>query len=217
VEYLGDDYGGIFRAFDSAATLVRGDSPYQHCPFDESRSGFLFSEGGAGALVLESRDHAEARGAPLIASIGGFSELFDPYSTMNMDPEGTRIEALERDLLSRCGVSPSMVDYINSHGTATVMNDQIQASVIERVFGDQVAVNSTKALTGHTLGACGAIEAAVTALSIYHQKTHGSPFLKNPIRPLNFVLNSGALRIRTAVSQSFAFGGHNAALLLEKA
>lgn len=215
-EFLGDPYGGVFRSFDAAGTLVKGDTPQAHCPFDQNRSGFLFSEGGAAVLVLESLEHARSRKAEILAKITGYGEKFDPYSSMNMEPGGTCIEEMVRGVMDQAHISPSDVDYINSHGTGTVVNDEVEASVIERIFGTATHVNSTKSLLGHTLGACGAIEAAVAALSIIEGHVHGMPFLNTPVRNLNFIKKSGKLSVKRALSQSFAFGGHNAALLLER-
>ncbi|MFP4013733.1 MAG: beta-ketoacyl-[acyl-carrier-protein] synthase family protein [Chitinispirillaceae bacterium] len=215
-EFLGDQYGGVFRSFDAAGTLVRGESPDRHCPFDQDRSGFLFSEGGAAVLILESSEHARRRKASVLAKIVGFGEKFDPYSSMDMEPSGSCIEEMVRETVDQAKISPSQVDYINSHGTGTVVNDEVESSVIERVFGTRTPVNSTKSLLGHTLGACGAIEAAVAALSIRERSVHGMPFLRLPVRNLNFIKKSGKLSVKHALSQSFAFGGHNAALLLER-
>ncbi|MFP4164587.1 MAG: beta-ketoacyl-[acyl-carrier-protein] synthase family protein [Chitinispirillaceae bacterium] len=215
-EYLGDRYGGVFRSFDAAGTLVRGDAPRKHCPFDENRSGFLFSEGGAAVLVLESLEHARKRNAPIIARISGFKERFDPLSAMNMEPSGSCIKEMLKETLDSSEIKPSQVEYINSHGTGTVVNDEVEALVIDDVFGRNTPVNSTKSLLGHTLGACGAVEAAVTALSIRNSRTHGFPFLHKPLRNLAYIKESRSLDIRYALSQSFAFGGHNAVLLLER-
>ncbi len=213
-EYLGDEYGGVFRSFDSADTLVKGEFPSS--PFDKNRSGFLFAEGGAAVLILESYEHAAARRAPILGALRGFESCFDPYSCMSMEPGGKGIEEMLRALLKAAELIPSDIDYINSHGTATEMNDEIEASVIHRVFGNNTPVNSTKALMGHSLGACGAIETAVTVLSLFHGRIHGMPLLDDPIENIMIFKQSQPLQGRFALTQSFAFGGHNAALLLEK-
>jgi 3-oxoacyl-[acyl-carrier-protein] synthase II len=216
VEYLRDEYGGIFRSFDIAGTLGKGDKKECFCPFDKKRSGFLFSEGGAGILILEEENHARKRNAPILARISGYAESFDPYGIMSMEPNGIMIEEMLRELLDNLRIKPQDIDYINAHGTGTVSNDSIECSVIERIFGKETAVNSTKSLIGHTIGACGAIETAVCVLSIIKQETHGCLNLNEPQLPLNFIKVPGKLKIKRALKQSFAFGGHNAAIILEK-
>jgi 3-oxoacyl-[acyl-carrier-protein] synthase II len=218
VEFLGDQYGGIFRGFDIARTLVAstGDPGRANRPFDAARSGFLFAEGGCAVLVLESLEHAAARGGRPLAEIVSYAETFDAHSIMSPDPAGDQILRMLRQLLSSAGCEPGDIDYINTHGTGTLVNDEIEAGIIERIFGDRPLVNATKSFIGHTIGAAGAIEAAVTALSLFHQKTHACHNLQEPIRPLNFVRQSDAFAIRTGLSQSFAFGGHNAGLLMRR-
>jgi 3-oxoacyl-[acyl-carrier-protein] synthase II len=218
VEYLADEYGGIFRAFDVARTLVTGGGKAEgaNCPFDRKRSGFLFAEGGCAVLVVESLDHALSRGGVPVAEITAYAETFDAYSAMAMDPSAREIEAVLSMLLAGAHLPAEAVDYINTHGTGTIANDEIEAGVIERMFGKRPAINATKSFIGHTVGAAGAIEAAVTALSIRDHKVHGCANLTDPVRDLNFVITTRSLAINHAVSQSFAFGGHNAALLLSK-
>jgi len=108
------------------------------------------------------------------------------------------------------------IDYINAHGTGTVLNDQIEADVIERVFGSDVLVNSTKSLTGHVLGASGALEAAVTVLSVCHNKIHGSKNIKTQVKSLNFTRETISHPVKNALTESFGFGGHLAALVIGK-
>ena len=214
-EYLGDQYGSMFRAFDSAKTLVRGESPDANCPFDKRRSGFLLGQAGAAMLILEEESLARSRGATVLAEITAFSERFDAFSSMILDPGGKVIEEMIQEALDEAQIGSSGIDYINAHGTGTIPNDEIEADIIERVFGSRVFVNSTKSITGHTLGACGAIEGAVTALSIFHKKIHPCANLKDPVRNLNFPLQATSFPIQRALTQSFAFGGHDAALILE--
>mgnify|MGYP001083275631 CR=1 FL=1 len=116
--------------------------------------------------------------------------------------------------LADAGLSEKDIDYINSHGTGTQLNDEIETRIIEKVFGKTALVNSTKSLIGHTLGASGAIEAVVTALSIRDKTTHVCRNLDHPMADLNFVTRTGSYPIKNAVSQSFGFGGHNAALVI---
>lgn len=218
VEYLGDEFGGIFRGFDCAKTLVvPGTDPASaNRPFDRTRSGFLFAEGGACMLVVEELGHALRRNAPIIAEVKAFAETFDGNNIMMMDPQAIEIRRMLSMLLERAGLDAGEIDYINAHGTGTVANDEIEARVIGDLFGSKPYVNSTKSLIGHSIGAGGAIETAVTALSISRKTTHACKNLKDPVSDLNFVRSSGNFPIRKAVTHSFAFGGHNAGLILEE-
>ncbi len=215
-EYLDDPHGSIFQGFDVCRALVRDCDPPEEAnrPFDARRSGFLFAQGGAAVLVLESAEAAAARGAAPVAEISGFAESFDAHSIMNPEPEGRAIESMLRALMREAGIGPEQVDYVNAHGTGTQSNDVCESAVLARVFPRGVAVNSTKSLLGHTIGASGAIEAVVTALSLQAQRLHPSRNLTDPIADLDFVVRDEARELRFAISQSFAFGGHNAALLM---
>lgn len=215
-EFLGDRYGGVFRGFDVAKTLLKvdGSAGAANRPFDRDRTGFLFSEGGSGILILEELEHARRRGARVYAEVRGFAETFDAFTVMGMDPAGTQIERLVRAALDASSLTPADIDYLNAHGTGTEVNDDTESAVIERVFGDKPLVAATKSLTGHGIGASGAIEGIVTALSLHHQTTHACRNLDTPIRNLNFARKAGPCAIRNALTQSFAFGGHNAAVVM---
>ena len=217
-EHLDDEHGSIFRSYDIAGTLVRdcADPEAANRPFDEKRSGFLFSQGGAAVLVLEELEHARRRGATIMAEVTGFAETFDAHSMMSLAPGGEQIERMLRAALADAGVGVHEVDYINAHGTGTKNNDETEAEIIGRVFGKSVRVNSTKSLLGHTIGASGAIEILVTALSLRDQTTHICRNLDAPLRDLNFVRAAGQFDLRVGLSQSFAFGGHNAAVVLRR-
>lgn len=218
VEYLGDAWGGIFRAFDIVKTLVRAglDPRKANRPFDTGRSGFLFAEGGGAVLVVEELEHALARQAPVIAEISGYAETFDAHNMVMMEPSGRHAERMLRLALEDAGVEPAEVDLVNAHGTGTVLNDATESALLERVFGARPLVHSTKALCGHTIGASGAIEAAVLALSIRDQTTHACVNLEQPVNGLRYVRAPERFRIGCALSESFAFGGHNAALVLRE-
>ncbi|MBW8879221.1 MAG: beta-ketoacyl-[acyl-carrier-protein] synthase family protein [Acidobacteria bacterium] len=217
VEYLDDDYGAIFHSFDLARTLVRDADPARaNRPFDRARSGFLFSQGGGAVLVLEELEQARARGASCLAEVAGFAETSDAYNLMVMEPEGRQIARAVEGALADAGLRPEEIDYVNAHGTGTVANDETETSVLARIFGSRPLVNSTKSLLGHTLGASGALEAVVTVLSLQHQTTHVCRNLEEPIADLNFVRRVDSYPIRNALSQSFAFGGHNAALVFKR-
>lgn len=217
-EYLYDEHGHIFHGFDVAGTLAHdyADPETANRPFDKNRTGFLFSQGGAAILVLEELEHARRRGAVPIAEVIGFAETFDAHSMMSLAPGGEQIERMIRAALASADLTPHDVDYVNAHGTGTRNNDQTESEVIERVFGKSVRVNSSKSLVGHTIGASGAIEALVTALSLRDGMTHVCKNLDNPVIDLNFVRDVESFGPRIGLSESFAFGGHNAAVVLRR-
>ncbi len=217
-EYFGDEHGHIFRSFDVSGTLVRdcANPETANRPFDAKRSGFLFSQGGAAMLVLEELGHAQRRGAPIMAELVGFAETFDAHSMMSLAPGGKQIERMIHAALADADLAPRDVDYVNAHGTGTKNNDETEADVIDRVFGKSVRVNSTKSLLGHTIGASGAFEALVTALTLRDGKTHICKNLDAPLLDLNFVRCVEQFDPCVALSQSFAFGGHNAAVALRR-
>jgi 3-oxoacyl-[acyl-carrier-protein] synthase II len=166
--------------------------------------------------VIEELGHALRRGAPVIAELAGYGETFDAHSVMMIEPSGAQMERMIARALADAGVAPGEVDYVNAHGTGTLLNDETEAALLGRVFGDRPLVNSTKSLIGHTIGASGAIEAAVAALSIRDQATHPSANLDRPIGALRYVRKTGPAKIGCALSESFAFGGHNAAIVLKR-
>jgi 3-oxoacyl-[acyl-carrier-protein] synthase II len=217
-EYLDDYYGGIFHGFDIAKALVRDCEEPERAnrPFDVNRSGFLFSQGGAAVLLLEELDAAVTRGAPILAEIVGYGESFDAYSVMSIAPDGEQIERMMRAALADAGMSHVDIHYINAHGTGTQANDSVETEVIGRVFGHDVIVNSTKSLIGHTIGASGAIEALVTVMSLRDQKTHVCKNLEEPLADLKFARDATPAPMQAALTQSFAFGGHNAGLVLKR-
>jgi len=218
VEYLRDDYGGVFAGFDAVRALANNnqDPDKANRPFDKDRTGFLFSEGGGAVLVIENLEHAQERGAKIYAEILGYAETCDGFNIMMMESSGTQITRMLQLAFADAGISEEEIDYINAHGTGTRLNDETETAVIEKVFGKKVLINSTKSLIGHTLGASGAIEALVTALSIHHKTTHICRNLENPMKDLNFVTRVDSYPIRTGLSQSFGFGGHNAVLILRE-
>ncbi len=217
-EYLFDDYGSIFRAYDITGALARGsDDPARaNRPFDADRGGFLFSEGGAAMVILESRSSAARRGVEPLAEIGGFGESFDGHDLIAMDETGTGIRAMVESALDQAGVEAAQVDYVNAHGTATEMNDRIELAMLDELLGEGPLINSTKGLIGHAIGASGAMETVVTALSIRDGRVHPCRNLDTPIRRLNFPRQAQSARIDVALTQSFAFGGHNACLVLKR-
>lgn len=218
VEYLRDDYGSIFHGFDRIGALVidNGDK-YKSCrPFDKSRSGFLFSEGASATLVLEDLEHALNRGAEILGEIIGFSETCDASNIMAIEKDGKQIKRMINNALAEARLSARDIDYINTHGTGTIVNDEVEARVIKEIFGKKPLVNSTKSILGHTIGASGAIEAIISLLSIKNKKTHVCNNLNDPILDLNFVTEIKESEINTAISQSFAFGGQNSVLIIRE-
>jgi len=212
VENLQDENFAIFRGFDVLGALTKSETGNPQ-PFSEDRSGFLFAEGGGCILVLEELSHALKRNAKIYAEILNYISNSDAYNIVHIEPSGKQILELLKNLIGN-----EKIDYLNAHGTATPTNDEIEAKAIIDYFGDaedQPFINSTKGVFGHTIGASGAIEAAVTALSIYTNKIHKN-HAENPIENLNLATATLEKQIERAVSISYGFGGHNAGLLLAK-
>ena len=217
-EYLYDEYGSIFRAYDITGALTRGFDHATACnrPFDADRNGFLFSAGGAAVLVLESTHHARRRGAPVKAEVLAFAESFDGHNLMAVEPSGAGFQRLIDKALGDARLAPDEIAYINAHGTGTKQNDQVELEVLEALGFNNAVVNSTKGLIGHSIGASGAIEALVTVLSLRDGRTHPCHNLDQPIARLNFAAGETRLAGGPALSNSFAFGGHNCCLVLAK-
>ena len=188
-------------------------------PFDAARDGFVLGEGSA-MLILEERDRAMARGARIYAEVAGFGQACDAFRATDPHPDGRGAVAAMTRALADAGLAPTDVAYINAHGTSTVANDSAETAAIRKVFGahaDRLAVSATKSMLGHALVAAGAIEAVVTALSVAHQFVHPTINLDtpDPACDLDYVPHTGRpLRIPAALSNSFAFGGQTACLLL---
>jgi 3-oxoacyl-[acyl-carrier-protein] synthase II len=204
-------------AFAAAKALSeRNDEPERASrPFDRGRDGFLAGEGGA-CLILEDRNRAVARGADILAELTGYGLTSDAFHATAPHPEGDGAIRCMRMALGDAGVDPSAVDYVNAHGTSTALNDITEARAIRVVLGDGVPVSSTKSMTGHLLGAAGALEAVATILAIRHgilppTINHDDP---DPEIGLDVVPNEAReQRVRLALSNSFGFGGHNATLI----
>ena len=211
---------GGFAAMRALST--RNDAPDKACrPFDKERDGFIIGE-GAGAVVLEELEHAVNRGAPIYAELVGYGLSGDAFhiTAPSEDADGgRRVMAMA---LRKAGVRPDEVDYINAHGTSTPHNDRLETLAIKRCFGDHaatLAISSTKSMTGHLLGGAGGLEAGITALAVYHQLAPPTINLENPDPDcdLDYVPKvSRPMPIRYAMSNSFGFGGTNAALLLKR-
>ncbi len=209
----------IASACQMRAVSTRRDDPATACrPFDADRDGFVVGE-GAGLVVLERPEHAAARGARIRAGIAGYGASSDAYAAVAPDPEGAGIERALRTALADAGVAAAEVGHVNAHGTSTVMNDLIEATVLHRVLGDRPLVTSTKAMTGHALGAAGGIETALTVLALERQLVPPTGnFRTRDIRiPVDVVAKEARpAAFECAVKTSMGFGGHNAALVLTK-
>ena len=207
---------GGFNSMKALST--RNDSPETASrPFDKDRDGFVMGEGG-GVLVMETLEHALGRGANILAEIVGIGLTDDAYHITQPAPGGEGAVRSMRLALADAGLQPEDVDYVNAHGTSTHFNDKSESAAIRTVFGDwadKLLVSSTKSMTGHLLGAAGAIEAIATVLAI---KNGVVPPTINQITPdpectLDYVANAPRKHeIRAAISNTFGFGGHNATL-----
>ncbi|MEU6392947.1 beta-ketoacyl-[acyl-carrier-protein] synthase family protein [Streptomyces sp. NPDC046939] len=202
------------------ALSTRVDDPAAACrPFDVDRDGFVVGE-GAGLLVLEDPEHARARGATVRATVAGYGASNDACSAVAPDEDGRGIERALRDALADADVAARDIGHVNAHGTSTVMNDLVESAALHRVLGDRPLVTSTKAMTGHVLGASGGIEAALTALALEAQLVPPTVNLdvQDPAVPVEVVAKTARpARLECAVSTSLGFGGHNAALVLARA
>lgn len=205
--------------FAALTALSTSSDPLEaSLPFDQNRHGFVLGE-GAGALILESLDHAQKRGAKILAEVVGYGATSDAYHITSPDPNGAGAARAMRLAVEEAGIEPSAVGYINAHGTATKANDSGEAKAIKAVFGDQVLVSSTKGMTGHLLGAAGTVEAVITCASL--QKgifpANVGCFDQDPECPVKLVKKGGQEQdIEYALSNSFGFGGHNAVLAFRK-
>ncbi len=211
---------GGFAALRALST--RNDEPARASrPFDRDRDGFIIGE-GAGVLVLEELEHARARQANIYAEIVGYGLTGDAYHMTAPSEDGDGGRRVMAMALRKAGVQPEAVDYINAHGTSTFYNDRLETLAIKRCFGDhaaRLAVSSTKSMTGHLLGGAGGLEAGLTALAVYHQIAPPTINLDypDPECDLDYVPGaSRAMTIRYALSNSFGFGGTNAALLFRR-
>lgn len=215
---------GGFNAMKALST--RNDDP-EHAsrPFSASRDGFVMGE-GAGCLILEELEHAKARGAKIYAEMVGEGESADAYHITASHPEGLGAKLVMEAALEDAGLKPEDIDYINVHGTSTHVGDISEAKAIKEVFGDaafKLNISSTKSMTGHLLGAAGAVEAMACVLSVMndivpptinHEEGDEDPELDYS---LNFTFNKAQKReVRAALSNTFGFGGHNACVIFKK-
>lgn len=213
-----------FNAMHALST--RNDSPQTASrPLSASRDGFVMGE-GSGTIVLEEYEHAIARGAKIYAEIAGWGLSADAYHLTAPEPGGLGATAVMQNALEDAGMQPSDIDYINMHGTSTPLGDVVECKAIKRVFGQdsyRLNISATKSMTGHLLGAAGAIEAIISILAVYHniipptinhEEGDDDPEIDYN---LNFTFNKAERReVRAALSNNFGFGGQNACLIVKK-
>jgi 3-oxoacyl-[acyl-carrier-protein] synthase II len=203
------------------ALSARNDDPAAASrPFDRDRDGFVLGEGG-GVLVLESEEHAKARGASILGRIVGYGATGDAYHMTQPATEGHGAMASMEQAMRVADLAPEQVGYINAHGTSTPWNDKIETLAIRRVFGDhaeRLKISSTKSMVGHLLGAAGSVEAGVTVLALRDGILPPTINLTNPDPEcdLDYCANEAVERsVEYALSNSFGFGGHNVTLCFQ--
>lgn len=208
--------------FNNMKALSHSEDPDRaSIPFDKERDGFVMGE-GAGSVILEEYEHAKARGAKIYAEIVGYGATGDAYHITSPDPEGEGASHAMLFAMQEADVTPDQVGYINAHGTSTPLNDEYETIAIKKALGEhagKVAVSSTKSMTGHLLGAAGAVEAIISAKALQEgilPPTVGFS-VPDPVCDLDYV-TEGARRcqVQVALSNSLGFGGHNATLCLKK-
>ncbi|MFJ6217317.1 beta-ketoacyl-ACP synthase II [Streptomyces sp. NPDC092296] len=197
-----------------------GDPTEASRPFDEDRAGFVMAA-GSGMVVLEAEEHALARGARILAEVAGYAASSDAYHWTAPHPEGTAARRAIRGALADARLTAADVDYVNAHGTGTRMNDQSELASLRDVLGErveQIPVSSTKSMTGHMIGAAGAVEAIISGLVINHGIVPPTINCHRPIDPsVNFVAHTAQRHdVDVVMSNSFGFGGHNAVLVLRR-
>jgi 3-oxoacyl-[acyl-carrier-protein] synthase II len=210
-------------AFDNMHALSRrnDDPPGASRPFDATRDGFVMGE-GAGMLILEDLDFAKARGATILAELVGYGSTGDAHHVTEPAPGGTGLVRAMRRAMQKANLRPDQIDYLNAHGTSTPPNDRTETQAIKACFGDyayQLPVSSTKSMTGHTLGAAGAVEAVISIMAIQTGIIPPTINLHHPDPDcdLDYVPNEARQRtVNVAMSNSMGFGGHNTCLIFKR-
>jgi 3-oxoacyl-[acyl-carrier-protein] synthase II len=201
------------------AMSTRNDAPEKASrPFDRNRDGFIMGE-GAGVVVLESFEHARARGARIYCELAGYAATCDAFHITQPDPEGKGLSMAMKRALASATVAPEQIDYINAHGTSTPYNDKFETLAIKKIFGDharKVAISSTKSMTGHLLGAAGGIESVISVKTLQTQMIAPTINLEEPDPDcdLDYVPNvARAAKVQAVLSNNLGFGGQNAAVV----
>jgi 3-oxoacyl-[acyl-carrier-protein] synthase II len=211
---------GVAGFVSMKAVSERNDEPEKASrPFDKDRDGFVIGEGSA-LVVLESEEHARARGARIYARLAGYGVSGDAYHVAAPQPEGKGASRCMQHAIKDAGISPEAIDYVNAHGTATPAGDASEVNAIKNVFGEhayKVKISSNKSMIGHLLGAAGGAESVATILTVCNDEIPPTVNLDNPEFDLDFVphksINS---EVQYAINNSFGFGGHNASLVITK-
>lgn len=209
--------------FNALTALSTKEDPMDACkPFDKDRDGFVMGE-GAGIVILESLEHAQARGAKIYAEIVGYGATSDAFHITSPQEDGSGAARAMTNAINEAGIAPAEVDYINAHGTSTHHNDLFETRAIKLALGEEAAakvkINSTKSMVGHLLGAAGAVEFITCVKSIEDSYVHQTVGLKEPDEEcdLDYCMGSGVnMEVNYAISNSLGFGGHNASLLVKK-
>ena len=213
-------YAG-FCSMKAMSTLYNDTPTRASRPFDKGRDGFVMGE-GAGVLILETLEHAQARGARIYAEISGYAATCDAYHITSPDPEGKALGAAISKVIRDAGLEPRDVDYVNAHGTSTPYNDKFETGAIKKALGDhasKVMVSSTKSMTGHLLGAAGGVESAACVLAISEGKVPPTINYEEPDEGLDLDYVPNEMReanVDVAICNNSGFGGHNATLLFKK-
>ena len=207
----------------AALTALSGSEDPERCsiPFDKDRDGFVMGE-GAGVVVLETLEHAQARGAKILAEVVGYGATSDAYHITSPAEDGSGAAKAMEYAIADAGMKPEDIDYINAHGTATHHNDLFETKAIKLALGDhayKVKINSTKSMIGHLLGAAGGVEFITCVKSIEDGYVHPTVGLENPGEgcDLDYTMHEGvSMDVNYAISNSLGFGGHNASLIVKK-
>jgi 3-oxoacyl-[acyl-carrier-protein] synthase II len=212
----------LFVAYTVLGAISRSERPPEEIsrPFDHDRDGFVLGE-GAGVMVVEEYEHARGRGAQIYAEITGYGSSFDAYAITKPEPEGRGAALAMKSALNEAKLDPADVDYINAHGTSTKLNDLMETQAVKRVFGErsrEIPCSSIKSMIGHLIGAAGGVEAVATALTLRDGVVPPTINLDTPDPDcdLDYVPKAARdQRVKTAVSNSFGFGGQNATLVMQ--
>jgi 3-oxoacyl-[acyl-carrier-protein] synthase II len=204
-----------------ALTTANEDPARASKPFDLNRDGFVMAE-GAGILVIESEEHAIARGATILAELAGYGATSDAFHITQPDENGEGAARAMQKALKQAGLEVDDIDYVNAHGTSTPMNDKLETLALKKVFGEyayELPISSTKSMTGHLLGAAGSVEAGFSVLALQHQVIPPTANYQTPDPDcdLDYVPNTArSAQLEAVMTNSLGFGGHNSSLVFRK-